>query len=297
LVEFVSNLLKASDYPFSYSIAGLWLLINGHGAVFTDIASFGPLLLIMGILGTSLSIIDPFGKGIRFILGKLSKYQRIKRPSPLLKSYKKPDEIHREETRTLELEREDHIRLAKASRTVWISYEIDKLVSMIYFFIILSAIIYYLNTPTLPKILCEAFIKSSNATNATAPAVHNPDKNSQLIPCMKASQNSIYLFLAFDLGILVVMYLAVRNLFKYVKTVAKYFEAVQLLGEIENKLRSRVEHPENEDERNRLDTTKYEHMMKGVSDHRTDCNEVLNYLNQKDWTMAAFLLEKLERWA
>src|SRR4029078_3891037 len=68
MVNILTNLVKLSDYPFAYSLAGLLLIINGHPLNLKDLSSFFPLISIVGIGATTLTIIDPIGHLIRFIL-------------------------------------------------------------------------------------------------------------------------------------------------------------------------------------------------------------------------------------
>jgi hypothetical protein len=58
------NLLKLTEFPFSYSFIGLLALIFGEGLNFTDeqfLERLGPLLILMGFIATTLSITDPIG--------------------------------------------------------------------------------------------------------------------------------------------------------------------------------------------------------------------------------------------
>jgi hypothetical protein len=61
---FTDSLLKLTEFPFSYSFIGLLALIFGQGLNFGDEEFFtklGPLLILMGFVATTLSIIDPIG--------------------------------------------------------------------------------------------------------------------------------------------------------------------------------------------------------------------------------------------
>jgi hypothetical protein len=61
---FTDNLLKLTEFPFSYSFIGLLALIFGEGLNFGDEEFFnklGPLLILMGFVATTLSITDPIG--------------------------------------------------------------------------------------------------------------------------------------------------------------------------------------------------------------------------------------------
>ena len=57
------NLLKLTEFPFSYSFIGLLALIFGEGLNLGEISldKLAPLLLLMGFVATTLSITDPIG--------------------------------------------------------------------------------------------------------------------------------------------------------------------------------------------------------------------------------------------
>ena len=62
--EFTQNLLKLTEFPFSYSLIGLLALIFGQETSLGDELSFarlGPILILMGFVATALSICDPVG--------------------------------------------------------------------------------------------------------------------------------------------------------------------------------------------------------------------------------------------
>ena len=61
--DFTQNLLKLTEFPFSYSLIGLIALIYGQGISPDDLsfAKIGPLLILMGFVATTLSICDPMG--------------------------------------------------------------------------------------------------------------------------------------------------------------------------------------------------------------------------------------------
>jgi hypothetical protein len=61
--EFSQNLLKLTEFPFSYSLIGLLALISGQGINPEQLsfAQVGPLLILMGFVATTLSIVDPVG--------------------------------------------------------------------------------------------------------------------------------------------------------------------------------------------------------------------------------------------
>jgi hypothetical protein len=57
------NLLKLTEFPFSYSFIGLLALIFGQGLNLDEpsLDTLGPLLILMGFVATTLSITDPIG--------------------------------------------------------------------------------------------------------------------------------------------------------------------------------------------------------------------------------------------
>jgi hypothetical protein len=68
--EFTQNLLKLTEFPFSYSLIGLLALISGQGINVEELsfAQVGPLLILMGFVATTLSICDPLGATQRRII-------------------------------------------------------------------------------------------------------------------------------------------------------------------------------------------------------------------------------------
>jgi len=80
--EFTQNLLKLTEFPFSYSLMGLLALIFGQVINLEELsfAKIGPLLILMGFVATTLSICDPVGTLQRLII----KSERpIKRPQAI----------------------------------------------------------------------------------------------------------------------------------------------------------------------------------------------------------------------
>jgi hypothetical protein len=67
---FTDNLLKLTEFPFSYSFIGLVLLMVGGGGFFDDasLERIGPLLILLGFAATTLSITDPIGHIEKHIL-------------------------------------------------------------------------------------------------------------------------------------------------------------------------------------------------------------------------------------
>jgi hypothetical protein len=65
----VENLLKLTEFPFSYSLLGIFVLLGGQHIDLSNISyiQFAPLLVLIGFLATTLSITDPFGRLLRLI--------------------------------------------------------------------------------------------------------------------------------------------------------------------------------------------------------------------------------------
>lgn len=68
--EFTQNLLKLTEFPFSYSLIGLLSLIFANGSNSEDLSfeKIGPLFILMGFVATTLSICDPVGAVQRIMI-------------------------------------------------------------------------------------------------------------------------------------------------------------------------------------------------------------------------------------
>lgn len=55
------ELLKLTEFPFSYSLIGLLALIFGGPNSIQDLGRLAPMLIVMGFVATTLSICDPIG--------------------------------------------------------------------------------------------------------------------------------------------------------------------------------------------------------------------------------------------
>lgn len=135
-MNFLSNVVKLSDYPFAYSLVGLILLITGHKIDWANAnpSEFIPLITLIGVLGTTLSIIDPFGNLLRYII-KLKSEKISYSFRGMFHRYIQPVDWAPPLT-------------GKSLLTNWMVFEIDKTVSIIYFVIILSLIFYSLFSPS-----------------------------------------------------------------------------------------------------------------------------------------------------
>jgi hypothetical protein len=92
---FTDNLLKLTEFPFSYSFIGLLALIFGQGLNIDDedfFSKLGPLLILMGFVATTLSITDPIGRLQKGMLYGLSVYYKARqvlfqRPTFLIEEF------------------------------------------------------------------------------------------------------------------------------------------------------------------------------------------------------------------
>jgi hypothetical protein len=76
------NLLKLTEFPFSYSFVGLLALMFGPGWNFGDEEFFnrlGPLLILMGFVATTLAITDPIGALQKMRLTRLKDTKTIEK--------------------------------------------------------------------------------------------------------------------------------------------------------------------------------------------------------------------------
>jgi len=146
--EFTENLLKLTEFPFSYSIIGLISLILGHGLDPQKLSfvQVGPLLILMGFVATTLSICDPVGAAQRKLLssrhlqsyGGAKFHQFSQRISDSIYSISK---IENKKDRDSDFQWFlDLVRL-QAIKTKWISAEIDRITALVYFIIVVSLFI------------------------------------------------------------------------------------------------------------------------------------------------------------
>lgn len=130
---FIENIIKLTDYPFLYSVVTLILTYTGNNILESGPSRLFLLLGMLGVFGTILSILDPIGYLIRgwhiHAKGWLkSLSHNIKKR--LLKRY-----------RMITFSQTPGTFWKKYISTHWISYEIDRIVSMIYFLIIILVLI------------------------------------------------------------------------------------------------------------------------------------------------------------
>lgn len=110
-MTFTENIIKLTDYPFLYSIATLLLTTTHDNILGLDASRLFLLLGVLGIIGTILTILDPVGWIIR----------------------------------AWHIHWKGRISHERFMSTNWISYQIDKIVSMIYFSLVLLIFIIIFN--------------------------------------------------------------------------------------------------------------------------------------------------------
>jgi hypothetical protein len=200
LANIKENLIKLSDYPFTYSVLGSIFVIvfkTNISTVNTSFNEFIPVLIFIGIIGTIISIIDPFGRLTKHILLVVSITMdliQLKKPSSFdegLRVYTKDKSLffliffglYRKELleeRTVQkkvlpkivtknnkrqIQRWENLNLLRVLNASWINYEIDKLVSTIYFIIALVFLIFILGNPVYYDIYIKFVSFNLNSTN------------------------------------------------------------------------------------------------------------------------------------
>lgn len=158
MVKIYENLIKLTEYSFAYSLIGLLTIFYTHkkmDLIDTDITIVWPIIVIIGILGTALSIIDPFGNLIRFIL----RFRVLKESMviPMIAEF---------EVLSLRLLKKELGFLPELLSTRAISYEIDKVVSTIYFLILIHLMILIISDQGHYSIFVTSIVNNTqNSTN------------------------------------------------------------------------------------------------------------------------------------
>jgi hypothetical protein len=255
MVEIVSNLLKLTDYPFLYSFAGFLLLVTGHGPKSSDITTFVPLLVIVGLFGTALSITDPIGHLIQYILMKRMK------GSPDLDTLAY---YHR-----------------KAIKTLWIKYEIDKTVSMIYFMIFLTAVVLFTGYHIYAQEFCNLILVQVN--NSTVGQTNTTELEQKLTDCKNMIEGLLIPFIIADVGVGLMVIYTSRKLSDRILIVGNYFEMKRYQRKKEVELAMLGEKSSEETK------GKFDHQLQDYQNIKATINELLECLNEKDWTIAKVL--------
>ena len=163
MTTFKENIIKLTDYPFSYSLIALLTLIltSSKFVIPSDFPFLWPFIVIIGTSGTLLSIIDPLGKLIRFWLNPYKKHLDAKEKAA------REDHMTSKQGGTQKW-RETESK-SKVINTNWISYEIDKNVSSIYFSIIVVLIIFVFNDAK----LYSNFVNLIESEEPEKPKIHH----------------------------------------------------------------------------------------------------------------------------
>lgn len=254
----VTNLVKLTDYPFIYSLSGLYLLATrGHTV---DLSTIGPVMVIVGVIGTALTVIDPFGQLIKFLMGILV---RVTSPFELPEEKRSELEYHDEKTKYY---------VTRTLQTKWISYEIDKIVSTLYFLVILSSIAALAISDNLPVL--GNFFNSNSTDNSV---------------CRPPDCKTVNEFNEFKTPIIIIISLAIVGVsFAILSSVRKirnsssillvYIYAVEALPE-------RVSYIN--------DSMPLEPAKARISDIKGWLESMKKYIENSDWAMASVYIEIL----
>jgi hypothetical protein len=174
MTNITSNLVKLTDYPFLYSLVTIYLAASGQPLHYKnlDLGSFIPLIGLIGVFATTLSIVDPLGNILRFIIRSLGYRFSLFGERKLLEKFL-PEKVippSDEHSHLRKIQVPDKFRelryffslTAKALSTNWISYEIDKVVSTLYFLIVLILIFIALNSETYLNNLLQILNSTNN---------------------------------------------------------------------------------------------------------------------------------------
>ncbi len=132
-MTFAETVIKLTDYPFLYSVVTLFLTYTSGNILESEPSRIFLLLGMLGVFGTILSILDPVGYLIR------RWYIHTKGWLKSLSHNIKKRLSNREKLITFSQTPGTYWK--KYISTHWISYEIDRIVSMIYFLIIILVLI------------------------------------------------------------------------------------------------------------------------------------------------------------
>jgi hypothetical protein len=141
---------------------GLVLLMNHSQINLKDLAPGGiiSLITLVGVLATTLSITDPVGNFIKFLIRRLGHFEHI--------------DIHNIKDWWVKSSIEADVKkvdigylVRKAMSTNWISYEIDKIVSTVYFLIILCGIFVVSYSTVYQTNLLQLFTSTTNHPSNT----------------------------------------------------------------------------------------------------------------------------------
>ena len=153
------TLLKITDYPFTYSLVFLWLR-------FSEIEPFSseaiPFLALAGFVGTVLAILDPIGRGVKLYMIFVEKavFNYYSDPNVGKKlSFKILSKINPKLLITPKMKKEWEY-IEGAFHTKAIELEKDRIVSAIYFTIIIIVVLYFLGITTVFEEQYPDFLKT-----------------------------------------------------------------------------------------------------------------------------------------
>lgn len=203
MTNVINNLLKLTDYPFVYSLAGILLLSRGHRIdLELEFTNFGPLLTMIGLVATTLSITDPFGNLMRFLLQTFP-YRSLAKVNRIITRFQRGLDP---------LEYKSYFRSlkSKAVFTNWISYEIDKIVAIFYFLIILVLIVMALSNQFFFNNVFSIFYAES--------------VGDECVPLNKNLRIILFIFVGMAIpSVSLIATLSVRKLAKHTQTIMIYF--------------------------------------------------------------------------
>jgi hypothetical protein len=263
MANVVDNLLKLTDYPFAFSLTGLVLSISGQQSIWSNpsLSVVVPFITLAGLLATSISITDPFGNLIRFVVRQgpvfkkrlLFRISRLLGTSRLKKKTWDPynlftdEDLQRlifsgarriptdpKERASMYHHMEDYVShyfkslRTNALSTNWMSYEIDKIVSIFYFLVILILIVVSVNyRPAFNSLV--TLLSSHDNTTGSLKTLNTVNNSSSSFSRILKNENIIS-FLTILLVIIVLsvtysLYLSVSRLYKRNRIIVTYFYA------------------------------------------------------------------------
>jgi hypothetical protein len=181
LVNIKEDLIKLTDFPFAYSLTGLIIFMTFHKKI--DLGNlplneFLPVLVFVGIIGTIISITDPFGRLTKLFI--LFSYKIIIRNNILNQQLEGNKKLLMFLLKDQKPQNSKKIQFLETSITVfsclkaslntnWINYEIDKLVANFYFLVVLILLIIIIANSDHYKIYFDflSINQNNNSSNST----------------------------------------------------------------------------------------------------------------------------------
>ncbi|MGI0056874.1 MAG: hypothetical protein ACREAK_05815, partial [Nitrosarchaeum sp.] len=166
------TLLKITDYPFTYSIIFLWLRFSNIDIFSNDAI---PFLAMAGFSGTVLAMLDPIGRGFKLYSIFLEKIVFDYYNDPNLEkklSFKILSKIN-PKLLILPKMKKKWEYVESAFHTKAIELEKDRIVSSIYFIILLIVLLYFLQNSTLFENQYPDFLKTERCDEHCAKVFAN----------------------------------------------------------------------------------------------------------------------------